>query len=159
METIVEYLHFCWYLTHTSCLKIDQLVKTFQIVYSITSFGVINILVYDGWGSNFNTCPNMVNEVEKKCQRIFYIFELLNYKKQSKYRFRQLIQTELQYRIFVPALWVQWQFVRLFYKISFSYRNTRARYEICSKLTIKTPERRQWRLHLILEFTLLTLNK
>ena len=24
-------------------------------------------------------------------------------------------------------------------------RNTRTRYEICSKLTIKTPERRQWR--------------
>ena len=24
-------------------------------------------------------------------------------------------------------------------------RNTRSRYEICSKLTIKTPEQRQWR--------------
>ena len=24
-------------------------------------------------------------------------------------------------------------------------RNTRTRFEICSKLTIKTPERRQWR--------------
>ena len=27
----------------------------------------------------------------------------------------------------------------------FNNRNTRTRYEICSKLTIKTPERRQWR--------------
>ena len=48
--------------------------------------------------------------------------------------------------------------------------NTRTRCEICSKLTIKTPERRQWRLsgvfivnfelisHLVLVFLLLTLN-
>ena len=26
-----------------------------------------------------------------------------------------------------------------------SYRNSRTRYETCSKLTIKTPERRHWR--------------
>ena len=32
-------------------------------------------------------------------------------------------------------------------------RNTRTRYEICSKLTIKTPERRHWRrLSLLLTF-------
>ena len=49
-------------------------------------------------------------------------------------------------------------------------RNTRTRCEICSKLTIKTPERRQWRRsgvfivnfehisHLVLVFLLLTLN-
>ena len=49
-------------------------------------------------------------------------------------------------------------------------RNTRTRREICSKLTIKTPERRQWRRsgifivnfehisHLVLMFLLLTLN-
>ena len=49
-------------------------------------------------------------------------------------------------------------------------RNTRTRCEICSKLTIKTPERRQWRRsgvfivnfeyisHLALVFLLLTLN-
>ena len=60
-------------------------------MYNITSFGVINILVYGGWGSNFSTCPNMVNEVKKNAKHIFYIFELLNYKKQSKYRFRQLV--------------------------------------------------------------------
>ena len=48
-------------------------------------------------------------------------------------------------------------------------RNTRTRCEICSKLTVKTPERRQWRrfvvfivniehiLHLVLVFLLLTL--
>ena len=45
--------------------KIDQLVKTFQMMYNVTSFGMINTLVYGGWGSNFNTCPNMVNEVKK----------------------------------------------------------------------------------------------
>ena len=50
-------------------------------------------------------------------------------------------------------------------------RNTRARCEICSKLTIKTPERRQWRLsgvisvnfehisHFVLVFLLLTFSK
>ena len=50
-------------------------------------------------------------------------------------------------------------------------RNTRTRCEICSKLTINTPERRQWRRsgvfivnfehisHLVLVFLLLTLNK
>ena len=49
-------------------------------------------------------------------------------------------------------------------------RNTRTRCEICSKLIIKTPERRRWRLsgvlivnferisHLLLVFLLLTLN-
>ena len=49
-------------------------------------------------------------------------------------------------------------------------RNTRARCEICSKLTIKTPERCYWRrsgvfnvnfkhiLHFVLAFLLLTLN-
>ena len=49
-------------------------------------------------------------------------------------------------------------------------RNTRTRCEICSKLTIKTPERHQWRRsgvfivnfqyisHLVLVFLLLTLN-
>ena len=50
-------------------------------------------------------------------------------------------------------------------------RNSRTICEICSKLTIKTPERRQWRysgvfivnfehiLHLVLLFVLLTLNR
>ena len=50
-------------------------------------------------------------------------------------------------------------------------RNTRARCEICSKLTIKTPERRHWHRsaifivnferisHLVLVFPLLTLSK
>ena len=49
----------------------------------------------------------------------------------------------------------------------FNSRNTRKRCEICSKLTMKTPERRQWRFivnfehisHLFLVFLLLTLNK
>ena len=31
------------------------------------------------------------------------------------------------------------------YMFKVNSRNTRPRYEICSKLTIKTPERRQWR--------------
>ena len=53
---------------------------------------------------------------------------------------------------------------------NFNKRNTRARCEICSKLTIKTPERRKWRrsgvfivnfehiLQLVLVFLLLNLN-
>ena len=40
------------------------------------------------------------------------------------------------------------------YLFNVNNRNTRKRCEICSKLTIKTPERRQWRLM----FSLLTLN-
>ena len=67
------------------------------MTYNISSFGVINILVYGDWGSNFNTCPNMVNEVKKNAKRIFFILELLNYKNLSKYRFRQLVHMELQY--------------------------------------------------------------
>ena len=31
------------------------------------------------------------------------------------------------------------------YMFKVNSRNTRPQYEICSKLTIKTPERRQWR--------------
>ena len=31
------------------------------------------------------------------------------------------------------------------YLVKVNYRNTRTRCEICSKLTIKTPERRHWR--------------
>ena len=50
-------------------------------------------------------------------------------------------------------------------------RDTRTRFEICSKLTMKTPERRHWRRsgvfiinfelvsHLVLVFLLLTLNR
>ena len=57
------------------------------------------------------------------------------------------------------------------YLLKVNNRNTRARCEICSKLTINTPERRQWRRsgvfivnfehisHLALVFLLLTLNK
>ena len=56
------------------------------------------------------------------------------------------------------------------YMLKVNNRNTRARCEICSKLTMKTQERCQWRrpgafivnfehiLHLVLVFSLLTLN-
>ena len=33
------------------------------------------------------------------------------------------------------------------YLFKFNNRNTRKRYEICSKLPIKTPKRRHWRLY------------
>ena len=57
------------------------------------------------------------------------------------------------------------------YMFKVSNRNTRARCEICSKLTMKTPERHHWRrsgvfivnfehiLHLVLVFLLLTLSR
>ena len=57
------------------------------------------------------------------------------------------------------------------YLFKVNNRNTRTRCEICSKLTINTPERRHWRRsgvfivnfehisHLVLVFLLLTLNK
>ena len=57
------------------------------------------------------------------------------------------------------------------YMFKVNNRNTRTRCEICSKLTIKIPERRQWRRsgifivnfehisHLVLVFLLLTLSK
>ena len=57
------------------------------------------------------------------------------------------------------------------YLLKVNNRNTRTRCEICSKLTIKTPERRQWRRsgvfivnfehisHLVLVFLLLTLSR
>ena len=57
------------------------------------------------------------------------------------------------------------------YLLKVNNRNTRTRCEICSKLTINTPERRNWRRsgvfivnfehisHLVLVFLLLTLNK
>ena len=56
------------------------------------------------------------------------------------------------------------------YLFKVNNRNTRTRYEICSKLTVKTPERRQWlrpgvfivnfehMSHFLLVFLLLTLN-
>ena len=56
------------------------------------------------------------------------------------------------------------------YLLKLNNRKTRTRCELCSKLTLKTPERRQWRLsgvfivnfeqilHLVLVFILLTLN-
>ena len=62
------------------------------------------------------------------------------------------------------------QFQASIYLLKLSNRNTRARCEICSKLTIKTPERHQWHRsgvfivnfehisHLVLVFLLLTLN-
>ena len=57
------------------------------------------------------------------------------------------------------------------YMFKVNHRNTRTRCEICSKLTINTPERRHWRRsgifivyfehfsHLVLVFLLLTLSK
>ena len=57
------------------------------------------------------------------------------------------------------------------YKFKVNNRNTRTRCEICSKLIIKTPERRHWRhsgvfivnfehiSHLVLVFLLLTLTR
>ena len=57
------------------------------------------------------------------------------------------------------------------YLLKVNNRNTRIRCEICSKLTIKTPERRHWRSsgvfivnfehisHLVLVFLLLTLSR
>ena len=57
------------------------------------------------------------------------------------------------------------------YMIKVNNRNTRARCEVCSKLTVKTPERRQWPRygvlianfehisHFILVFLLSTLNR
>ena len=57
------------------------------------------------------------------------------------------------------------------YMFKFNNRNTRTRCEICSKLTIKTPERRHWRRsgvfivncehisHFVLVFLLLTLDR
>ena len=56
------------------------------------------------------------------------------------------------------------------YLLKVNTKNTRTRFEICSKLTIKIPKGRQWRssgilivnfkhiLHLVLVFLLLTLN-
>ena len=59
------------------------------------------------------------------------------------------------------------------YMFKVNNRNTRTKCEICSKLTIKTPERRQWRLycpgvfivnfehisHFVIVFLLLNLNR
>ena len=57
------------------------------------------------------------------------------------------------------------------YLFKVNNRSTKTRCEICSKLTIKTPERRDWRRsgvfivnfehisHLVLDFLLLTLNR
>ena len=57
------------------------------------------------------------------------------------------------------------------YLLKVNNKNTRTRYEICSKLTVKTPERRKWRRsgviilkfehisHLVLVFLLLNLSK
>ena len=70
---------------------------------------------------------------------------------------------------------LRWSFLRKYpvgiYLLKVKNRNTRTRCEICLKLTIKTPERRQWRRsgvfivnferisHLVLVLLLLTLNK
>ena len=43
------------------------------------------------------------------------------------------------------------------YLFKFNNRNSRTRYEICSKLTIKTPERRHWRCCLYVNFKYIVL--
>ena len=50
------------------------------MMYNITSFGVINILVCGSWGSNFNRCPNMVSEVKKMPNAFFTFFNFLTTK-------------------------------------------------------------------------------
>ena len=69
------------------------------------------------------------------------------------------------------VIWPSNEFPAGIYLFKVNNRNTRTRCEICSKLTINTPERRQWRRsgvfivnfehisHLVLVFLLLTLNR
>ena len=67
-------------------------------------------------------------------------------------------------------MWAAEKFPVGIYLLKVNNKNTRTRCEICTKLTIKAPERRQWRRsgvfiinfvhisHLVLVFLLLTLN-
>ena len=64
---------------------------------------------------------------------------------------------------------LSWKYPTGNYMFKVNNRNTRTRYEICSKLTIKTPEQRHWRRsgivnfkhisHLVLAFLVLTLSR
>ena len=87
--------------------------------------------------------------------------QLQNFQKSRGWFIPEISQTKRGY----------WFITTTLYLVKFNNRNTRKRCEICSKLTIKTPERRHWRragvfinfqhiLHLsLLVFLLLTLNK
>ena len=73
-------------------------------------------------------------------------------------------------RLIGAVLHFTWKYPADNYMFKVNNRNTRTRYEICSKLTIMTPKRRHWRLssffivnfkyisHLVLVFLLLILS-
>ena len=64
-----------------------------------------------------------------------------------------------------------WHYPTVIYMFKVNNKNTGTRYEVCSRLTIKTPEQRPWRRssvlivnfehisHLVLVFLLLTLSR
>ena len=80
---------------------------------------------------------------------------------------------KIRHHVSGPSLLFNQSFTGLsagIYLLKVNYRNTRTRYEICSKLTLKIPERRQWHRsgiftvnfehisHFVLVFLLINLN-
>ena len=91
---------------------------------------------------------------------------LIIYKPSKKHQYKLVwANGETCHMIILPA------YTANIYLIKINYRNNRKRFEICSELTLKPPERRQWRRskvfivnfehisHLFLVFLLFTLKK
>ena len=81
------------------------------------------------------------------CRKFYLFFFLL-----KMYRFRELLWQNCftPYRVYCYFMWHL--VIKYFcscpaniYLFKVNYRNTEKRCEVCSKLTIKAPEKRQWR--------------
>ena len=107
--------------------------------------------------------------VFRQTQRIFYTFASCEKEIENIYQCYNFFY--VQFRINFSFCTFSRHFLANIYSFKFNNRSIRKRCEICSKLTIKTPEQRQWRRssvfiinfkdisHLSLVFLLLNLNK
>ena len=107
--------------------------------------------------------------VFRQTQRIFYTFASCEKEIENIYQCYNFFY--VQFRINFSFCTFSRHFLANIYSFKFNHRSIRKRCEICSKLTIKTPEQRQWRRssvfiinfkdisHLSLVFLLLNLNK
>ena len=134
--------------------------KSILILRSLTSFcWNIKLTTYDHTPTEINVCIGMA----KSFFLLTLVFDWALNQHEIKILFSSLL--------FISSVWGYFRPIPSYiYLFKVNNRNTRKSCEICSKLTIKTPERRQWSSgvfivdfahisHLLLVFLLLTVNK
>ena len=141
-NTWAMHLHYIWHTLHEKCPNPE--------------FLLVRIAFYLDW---------IQENTDQKNLRIWTLFT------QWQLAGKEAIFNNLSKPIELKLISTIWPYPAGSYMFKVSNRNTRAKCEICSKLTIKTPERHHWCCsgvfivnfehisHLVLMFLLLTLSK